>query len=476
MQTSIVNLAYIDTVPDFRIDAECYKPTHLEFEKTLSGKNIKSIGSVSSSVINFGAYSLCNHIEFLSTGVPFIVTENIKNNLIETDNFHFISKRVHALLNKSHCKKGDVLLTMAGAYLGQAATFDFDFEASSNQAVAKIALKEVAVKPHFVSTFLNCKYGQSQIERLQTGTGQPNLNLGLIKTLKVPILQESFQKTITDVVLKGIHLIRLSQEKYAQAVNLFLSDVGGDKWDATMQQSFQKGYRDYLEAQRIDAEYFQPKYDRLMQIVKNTPGGWEMLGNLVRWKKGIEVGSEVYQSSGVPFLRVSNLTKHGVEHSNEQLIPLSLYQQLKMHQPKSGEILLTKDASPGIAYYLDSGPGQMILAGGILRLILKDARINPECLTLILNSEIVQEQMERDAGGSIINHWRPDQIENTLIPIPRESCQQKIQKIVRDCFVQRQKSETIRELAKKGVEIAIELDERRAERWIAKELECLEAR
>jgi len=46
-----------------------------------------------------------------------------------------------------------------------------------------------------------------------------------------------------------------------------------------------------------------------------------------------------------------------------------------------------------------------------LRLRLKNSDINNEYLALVLNSIIVQLQIERDVGGSIINHWRPDQLE-----------------------------------------------------------------
>ena len=78
---------------------------------------------------------------------------------------------MHKILYKSHCKPEQVLLTMAGAYLGQASVYYLDFEASSNQAIAKITLKEESIEPYYLSTFLNCKFGQSQINRFRTGTG-----------------------------------------------------------------------------------------------------------------------------------------------------------------------------------------------------------------------------------------------------------------------------------------------------------------
>ena len=59
----------------------------------------------------------------------------------------------------------------------------------------------------------------------------------------------------------------------------------------------------------------------------------------------------------------------------------------------------------------------MIPAGGILRLKSKTDKINNEYLTLVLNSILTQEQVNRDVGGSVILHWRPDQVAGTVIPI-----------------------------------------------------------
>ena len=44
----------------------------------------------------------------------------------------------------------------------------------------------------------------------------------------------------------------------------------------------------------------------------------------------------------------------------------------------------------------------MIPSSGILRLRRKDNRVNDEYLTLVLNSMLVKEQVNRDVGGSAI--------------------------------------------------------------------------
>ena len=264
MQYSVVSYKMVKENPDFRIDAECYLPMHLQVELNLKKIGYKTIADLSKSVINFGAYSLCNYIVFQEAGIPFVVTEDIKNNIVEKSNFHYVSDDLHKILFKSHLKKDQVLLTMAGAYLGQAAVFSGDYEASSNQAIAKISLKEALIEPYFVSTFLNSKIGQSQIERFKTGTGQPNLNLGLIQKIKIPILNDSFQKEIKNIVLEGIKFYEKSKDFYSQAEQLLLQELGLENFHETEQLSCVVNLSDVKQANRIDAEYFQPKYPEII--------------------------------------------------------------------------------------------------------------------------------------------------------------------------------------------------------------------
>ena len=464
MQSSVVTYSKLLEHPEFRIDAECYKPYHLEVEKAIVRKGYKVVQDYAISVINFGAYSLCNHIEFLESGNPFLVTEDIKNNVVETGKLHYISDEVHLLLHKSHCFEGQVLLTMAGAYLGQAAVFNEDFECSSNQAIAKITLKSDSINPYYLSTFLNCKHGQSQIERFRTGTGQPNLNLGLIKLIRVVDLSDWFQTLIDQLVNAALGYRQNSVNGYQEAQILLLSELGLADWRPEHRLTFVKNYSDTEQAGRIDAEYFQPKYEEIIKAIQSYFGGWDTLGNLVSVKKCVEVGSEEYLEEGIPFVRVSNLSPF--EITKEKYISENLYAAIKQHQPNKGEILFSKDATPGIAYYLNEQPRKMIPSGGILRLKNKTDKVNNEYLTLALNSILTKEQVNRDGGGSVILHWRPDQVKGTALPILSEEKQTQIQQKVIESFTLRKQSKHLLECAKQAVEMAIEQDEKTAINWL----------
>ena len=244
------------------------------------------------------------------------------------------------------------------------------------------------------------------------------------------------------------------------AEQLLLSNLGLLDWEPAHTLIYIRQYSDTIRARRSDAEHFHPKYealfDKLNPSVRLTP-----LGKLATLTKGIEVGSSAYANSGTPFWRVSNLTKYGLDQDNLNYISNELYQALRGdYEPKQGELLLSKDASPGIAFYLEL-PIEGVVSSGILRLTLTDA-IPPYYLELVLNSIFVQLQMEQDSGGSVIKHWKPSSVRKTLIPRLTSSKEREIAILVQQSHTARREAKSLLEKAKRAVEIAIEQGEGKA--------------
>jgi type I restriction enzyme, S subunit len=175
-------------------------------------------------------------------------------------------------------------------------------------------------------------------------------------------------------------------------------------------------------------------------------------------KKSIEPGSDAYQEEGVPFIRVSNLNKMGLSEPDIHLDGTKYKDVIK---PLKDTILISKDGTVGIAYKVTEDTNA-ITSGAILHLSIKPEKrddVKPDYLTLVLNSKVVQMQAERDAGGSILQHWKPSEIEQVEIPIIDIQIQEKIASLVSESFTLKKQSEQLLETAKRAVEIAIEENE-----------------
>lgn len=451
-----IKLSVCKDIIDFRIDANTYKKEYVRTDKILKSLNIYSIEDKMKSIQNFGAYSLCNDIVFTDDGEPFLMTQNIRHNYIDWNNIRYIDEKSHKMLYKSHCKKGQVLVTMAGEYLGRVAVYDQDSICSSNQAIAKITLKD-GISPYYVATFLNSRYGQNQINRLKTVTGQPNINMALIKSLKIPFLSDKFIRVIESIVMYSNETYKRANNFYHEAEKCLMGALGLTNFSPKVEKYSIKYLKDsFAKTGRMDAEFYQQKYDDLFN--KLNCFKCKKLGDVVKIKKSIEPGSDSYSDEGIPFVRVGDITKYGITKPTIKL-PYNLLENIEDLFPAKGTILLSKDGSVGIAYKIEESDS-FITSSALLHLhVLNESEINLDYLTLVLNSKVVQMQAERDAGGSIIQHWKPSEIADVVIPILDKNIQDNISNRIKSAFELRKKSQMLLEQAICLVETAIEQGE-----------------
>jgi len=472
MEYSIINYSQIITDGSLRIDAEHYKNEYFRIKKLLVKNKSQELLSFIDRPVMTGHTPSMKNEKFYGGNVNFIKTDNLREHYIEGAFTHKLSEEGNKKIKRSSLKENDVLVTIIGAtfqIVGRACLIKKkDLPANINQNIALIRVSK-KISPEYLTVYLNSYYGRNYLWYLSRQTEQVNLNCREVEQLLVPVLSGNLIELIGELHKKAYSLYEKADELFQEAEQILLSEFNLLNWKPKHRISFVKKYSDTQSAERIDAEYFQPMYEEIVKAI-TTSKDHACLGDLASIKKCIEPGSEAYQESGIAFLRVSNLSKFGIKDGNQQYISEDLYRTIKQHQPKKNEILLSKDATPGIAYYLKDEPEKMIPSGGILRLKVKDEdKLYPEYLTLVLNSVIVQKQIERDAGGSIINHWLVDQVKNTLIPILPIAKQQKIAEIVNGSFCNRELSKRLLETAKRGVELAIEKDERQAQKWIDEE-------
>ena len=459
MQYSIVDYqSIIDASHSLRLDAEFFQPDYLQVQRRL-----EDIGSL--KLIDFQA-SIKHPKEikrnYVENGILLLRGQNVRPLSIDlTSNPVYISEEDAERLKENTIRYKDILIMRSGANVGQCAIY-----LENNPAISMsdtLIIRSGKLNPFFLTIFLNTKYGKALVERGKYGSAQPHIAPPFLYQIPVPNL-ENLQTEIEKTYLRSKELTELSKTRYAEAENLLLAELGLADWQPKHKLAFATDYASMQRAERIDADYFQPKYEQIVNAIKHYPGGWNTLENLVTLKKCVEVGSKAYLEDGIPFVRVSNLGPF--EITEEKYISEELYADIEEHQPKQGEILFSKDATPGIAYHLREQPEKMIPSSGILRLKSKTDKVGNEYLTLVLNSILTQEQINRDVGGSVILHWRPDQVAGTVIPILHQERQSEIQQKVIESFNLRKQAKDLLECAKRAVEIAIEQDEQTAIDWL----------
>lgn len=462
MQVSTV--LYQDLNLEFRVDAEYYRKKILNRLDVLKQHNKDTLDNLVYFVIGpFGStVTVDKYVD--KSQYRYIRNKDINDFHITDSEPALIPKDLYDSLSRFHIQENDLLITVVGT-LGKVAIATSK-DTKSIFSCKSTIIRAKKINPFYLATYLNSDTGRLFSLRGKRGAIQEGLNLTDLKEIQVFIPSASFQLTIERIVKETFAGVNRSKTLFDQAQTLLLSELGLADSQPN-QLTFVKHHSHIQRAGRIDAEYFQPKYEEIVHAIKSYAGGWDRLGNLVTIKKCIEVGSKEYLNEGIPFVRVSNLSPF--EITEEKYISEDLYAGILQHQPEQDEILFSKDATPGIAHYLREQPPKMIPSGGILRLKSKTDKLNNEYLTLVLNSILTKEQVNRDVGGSVILHWRPDQVQGTVIPILPKEKQDQIQQKVTESFNLRKQSKHLLECAKRAVEMAIEKDEQTAIDWLEDE-------
>lgn len=458
LEISILNNHELERT--LRIDSEFYSKGNLKLDRKL-----KSFDS--NRLTNYSIISDGNHMSisdsFVESGIPYYRGGDIYNMFIEqSPNPFYIPRSVFDMntMQRSHLKKGDILMSIVGAIIGNLSLVTTDNDATCSCKLA-IIRPYANLTPEYIMTFLRSQIGQSQIQRYRRGSGQTGFILEDFGQILVPELTEVIMEFVKRCVLKAQQVYTLGSIRYQNALDrlygqLKLQNLQLDKSNIKVLNI----KNSFLDSGRLDAEYYHPKYDILFEQLSQIK--CKRLGNLITLQKSIEPGSDFYQSEGLPFVRVADLTKFGVTKPSIYLDEEIFKDVIR---PKKDTILMSKDGSIGIAYKVEKDE-DFITSSAILHLQITDDNILPDYLTLILNSKVVQMQAERDAGGSIIQHWKPSEISNVVIPVLPMEKQQEISQKVQESFRLRNESKRLLNVAKTAVEIAITESEEEAIHYI----------
>ena len=412
---SIVKLSEIEEVK--RFDAGRYRTSFLKLEKDLKKITIiRKLGYLVEEPVRTGFTPRDRDIYQNDIRIHFLKTDNLREGVINFENSDFLPAR--SLSESDYLKFKNVTVTISGAdydVIGRAAIFlDYYPPSVTNQNIAVIKTDENLLNPFYLTIFLNSKYGREQLWMLSRQTGQFNLNCREVEELLIPLLDADFQQEIETLVKNFFDLIEKTKSLYSQAEKLLLEKLGLEGFQEKYELSYTTNLSKVFGVHRIDAEYFKTTYDSFMGCLKEH--------------------SEI---------------------AKLQEFILDFQKPKTLYEPKVGDFLLTKDVMPGTAYVVKE-PVEGIAAGSILILKINENKINKEYLALCINSIIGNLQIEREGGGSVITHWRPEQIKNLQVPILYRKAQEEISSLIKRSHETKQKARELWEETKRKVEKTIE--------------------
>ena len=324
------------------------------------------------------------------------------------------------------------------------------------------------VTPEYLTAFLNTKYGVQDVKRrARISINQSNVNAEELKRIKIPLLCDELQTKITLLFDKAFDFIQASEAIYRQAETLLISELGLANWQPKHQLAFVKNYSDTQRFERIDAEYFQPQYEEIVNVIKSYSGGWDTLDNLAHLK---DKNFRPKNKTEYRYIELANIADNGeitdCTTTQGQDLPSRAKRKVSM-----GDVIVSSiEGSLDSIALIDAKYDEALCSTGFH--LLNSKMFNSETLLVLMKSIIGQLQLKKRCSGTILTAIKKDELAQIILPIIEKEKQARIQQKVTESFDLREQSKHLLECAKRAVEMAIEQDEQTAIEWMEGALAC----
>lgn len=154
---------------------------------------------------------------YVEEGIPFLSSQNVKENKFILKNYKFVSEEFHKNLTKNvKPQRGDILYTRVGASFGKAAVVNFDWEFSVYVSLTLIRMKE-GYNNYFYAYLLNSdKYVFNAQKTVFQGGGVQNLNVKEVEKFKMVVPPINEQIKIAEILLTWDKAIELKEKLIEQ--------------------------------------------------------------------------------------------------------------------------------------------------------------------------------------------------------------------------------------------------------------------
>ena len=467
MQYSVINYKTVKKIGTLRFDAEYFHPDYLYIAKLIQEKEDQFI-SLKKLKIKCDASAFYPTLEpyYGQGNIPFIRVADVDDG-INYEQILTIPKQIldeYKTLNLG--KKGDIVLTKGGSIAraglvtkNSALTRDLIFFNTSK-------LKE----DDYIFNYVYCltEFYKKQLIQSSSMTAQPHLTITLVRDIPFFNPNEKFKKIIVSLFKMYSSFLENSKFFYSQAEQLLLSELGLLNWKPKHELVFIKNFADAKDADRFDAEYFQPKYEEIIEAIKKYKGGFNDLGKLVKIKDENFTPKDDEQYK---YIELANISSNGEINGYTKTFGAELPSRARRKVQKGHLIVSSIEGSlESIALITEDWTNALCSTGFF---VVHSDEINSETLLVLLKNKIGQLQLKKGCKGTILTAISKDELYKIVLP----KIDIKIQKEIKDRIIKMYKakklSKSLLKIAKRGVEMSIEKDEQQAKQWIDHELDNL---
>ncbi len=397
-------------------------------------------------------------------GLPyFLQSADISTPFINAESMICVAQSDWDRYPKGRIQRGELLIEVKGKAEKIALVPD-DFP--SKTLVSGTCFKLTTKNPddrYFLAAYLTCHYGQLLKDRLKTNLLVSYLAKDDLYGLPVPEVSNTFKSGLRKAFDICFSLQRKANSQIAVAEKLLEASLGLENWQTPEPLTYARNSRDAFTTGRLDAEYFQPKYAKLTELIEAT-GQASPLANLLQTNQRGK--QPEYAESGLSVVNSKHVANGEVRVDADNRYATSSDSSLLI---EPGDVLINGTGVGTIgraAPYLHSF--KAIPDNHVTILRPHKGSIDPVYLAVFLNSLAGQLQVEqRFRGSSGQIELYPNDIAQFTIWVAPENIQAQVRQSVEASFQAKQRATQLLDAAKRAVEIAIENSEAAALAYLA---------
>lgn len=460
LEISEVRFNEIKKSTTFRLDSEMYQKTYIKMDNVLKDSK-KEFICFEELHLRADASAFYPSLEpYYNTGdKPFIRVADIKSR-VDYENcvkIPIMGKEYNTL---KLCNKGDIVLTKGGT-VGKVGLI----EKESYVTRDLIFINSSILQPKeyvFLYILLNTNFYYNLMIKSSSYSVQPHLTITLIKELPIYKCKNNKLKEI----------ILYWYEKYIEKNNTFKELIENCKKSIDNElltvsnieretlYSVEK-LSTVLKSERIDAEFFDAKYKKYNENIKNYCNGFDFLKNICN----------LYDENFIPekdteykYIELSNVSKDGCINGLEYVLGENLPTRARRKVSKGKVIVSSIEGSLNSCVIINDDDENLVCSNGFF--VIDSDRINSETLFILFKSDVMQSLLKQQCTGTILTCVNKIDFNKLLIPIIRDEIQEKISLKVNKAFREYRNSEKILETLINAMEIALLKDEETAIKFI----------
>lgn len=448
----------------FRIDSHYFEKEYLKLNKKLKQFPHWYLKDIVSKPIQTGHTPSMKTDSFYGGEIALIKTDNLHENNIGQVFSDYLSSSGNALIARTELQEDDIITTIIGAteevIARSALVLPEHLPANINQNIAQIRVNKQIALPEYINAYLNSKFGRMYLRYLSRQTEQVNLNCQEVGLTIIPKFTKLFQQNIKICTVKANELQKHAEKLYIESESVLLSTLGMTEFMPTEKAVTIKSFsKSFGSSGRLDAEYFQKKYDRYESIIKSRSEGWTTIREkFVHIKNKCDRTLPTYK-----YIEIGDINVGSGSASANEIEKRYLPDNAKIITSVGDVLVSTVRPNRGAIAILDIDG---CLVSGAFTVLREKSDYPKETLQVLLRSPIYRDWMLRFNVGTSYPVIKDDDVLNIPLPHISDAVNQQIAKKVRKSFELRHQSEQLLKNTKHAVEMAIELDEDRAVQWL----------